>query len=95
MKLLGNLLLKARGVRFEPGTFHFESDYSNHATCITKKSRRMHNVGLTLVHRLRRWPNVEPALGERFFFPGNDCHRPLGAGVLNTPNHLTMESGRK
>ena len=23
------------------------------------------NVGLTLIHRLRRWPNIKPALGQR------------------------------
>ena len=28
------------------------------------------NAGLMLVHRLRRWPNINPALGQRLLFAG-------------------------
>ena len=28
------------------------------------------NVGLTLAHRLRRWPNISPTLGQRLVFAG-------------------------
>ena len=28
------------------------------------------NVGLLLVHRLRRWPNSKPTLGQRLIFAG-------------------------
>ena len=31
-------------------------------------TRRRPNVGLTLVHRLRRWPNVNPTLGVNLLF---------------------------
>ena len=31
----------------------------------------MTNVGLMLGHRQRRWPNINPALGERLVFAGN------------------------
>ena len=30
--------------------------------------RRWHNVCLLLAHRLRRWPNSKPALGQRLMF---------------------------
>ena len=29
------------------------------------RTRRLTNVGLMLVHRLRRWPNIKPALVKR------------------------------
>ena len=29
------------------------------------------NVGLMLAYRLRRWPNNNPTLGQRFVFAGN------------------------
>ena len=32
----------------------------------TTRTRRLTNVGLRLVHRLRRWPNIKPALVKRF-----------------------------
>ena len=35
--------------------------------------RRWPNVGLLLVHRLRRWPNRKPALRQRLMFLGWDC----------------------
>ena len=28
------------------------------------------NAGLMLVHRLRRWPNIKPTLGQRILFAG-------------------------
>ena len=33
--------------------------------------RRLPNVGLLLAHRLRRWPNSQPTLGQRLIFAGN------------------------
>ena len=32
--------------------------------------RRSPNTGLMLAHRLRRWSNINPALGERLVFAG-------------------------
>ena len=32
--------------------------------------RRWLNVGLLLAHRLRRWPNSKPTLGQRLMFAG-------------------------
>ena len=34
------------------------------------KTRRSSNAGTKLAHRLRRWPNIVPALGERPVFAG-------------------------
>ena len=34
--------------------------------------RRWTNVGLLLAHRLRRWPNSKPMLGQRLMFAGLD-----------------------
>ena len=31
---------------------------------------RWPSVGLMLAHRLRRWPNIKPALGQRLVFAG-------------------------
>ena len=31
---------------------------------------RWPDAGLMLAHRLRRWPNINPALGERLVFGG-------------------------
>ena len=33
------------------------------------------NVGLMLGHRLRRWPNIKPTLGECILFAGRCCSR--------------------
>ena len=33
-------------------------------------TRRSPNVGTMLANRLRRWPNIVPALGERLVFAG-------------------------
>ena len=32
--------------------------------------RRWPNIGLLLIHRLRRWPNGKPTLGQRLKFAG-------------------------
>ena len=37
---------------------------------IPANTRRSPNVGLLLAHRLRRWPNINPTLGERLVFAG-------------------------
>ena len=37
-------------------------------------SRNQPNVGSMLAHRLRRWPNVEPALGESLMFVRREVH---------------------
>ena len=34
-------------------------------------TRRVSNVGSMLVHRMRRWPSIEPTLGERLEFAGS------------------------
>ena len=34
---------------------------------------RIANAGLMLVHRLRRWPNIKPALAQRLVFVGVGC----------------------
>ena len=34
-------------------------------------TRRWSNAGLMLAHRLRRWANISPALGQRLVFTGN------------------------
>ena len=34
-------------------------------------TKRSPSAGLMLVHRLRRWPNIEPALGGRLALAGN------------------------
>ena len=37
---------------------------------IPADTRRWSNVGLTLAHRLRRWPNVSPTLDQHLVFAG-------------------------
>ena len=34
------------------------------------RTRRWPAAGLMLVHRLRRWPNIRPAAGQRLVFTG-------------------------
>ena len=51
-----------------------------HGSAITVRTRRRHNVGLKLVQRLRRWPNVTPTSAE------------IGALTLSTPNWSTEYS---
>ena len=36
------------------------------------------NAGLMLGHRLRRWPSIKPALGERLVFAGLSGSDPDG-----------------
>ena len=36
--------------------------------CILNNTMYLPNAGSMLVHRLRRWPNIEPALGRRLVF---------------------------
>ena len=36
---------------------------------INQQTSRLPNIGRTLAHRLPRWPNIKPALGERHVFP--------------------------
>ena len=40
-------------------------------------TRRSPDAGLMLVHRLRRWPNIKPASGERFVIAGYDLLRDM------------------
>ena len=40
-----------------------------HWVNIFQQTRNVHpNVGTMLAHRLRRWPNIVPTLGERLVF---------------------------
>ena len=51
--------------------------------CIPANMRRWPNVGLPLAHRLRRWLNSKPTLGQRLMFAGipDTC---TGAGKTQT-----------
>ena len=42
------------------------------------------NVGLMLVHRLRRWANIKPTLGQRLVFAGS------ANSVLDPRLHCTV-----
>ena len=44
--------------------FTFESPFC----AITANTRSSLNVGLMMAHRLRLWPSIKPALGERLVF---------------------------
>ena len=44
---------------------YYSNILANHS-----KTRRSPNVGSMLVHRLRRWPNIVPTLGESLMFAG-------------------------
>ena len=37
---------------------------------VVANTRRLLKIGSMLAHRLRRWANIEPALGERLVFAG-------------------------
>ena len=52
--------------------------------------RRYPNVGLLLAHRLRRWPNSKPTLGQRLMFGGRYRTRPCvdDKPPLETSNSL-------
>ena len=39
-------------------------------SAVSAKTNNQPNVGKTLGHRLRRWPNVVPTLGEHLVFAG-------------------------
>ena len=43
-------------------------------------TKRSANVGLMLAHRLRRWPNIKPPLGQRLVFPGIVSTCDVGGG---------------
>ena len=38
--------------------------------CVQTSTRRSPNAGLMLGHRRRRWPNINPALGQRLVLGG-------------------------
>ena len=40
---------------------------------IPESRRRLPNARLMLAHCIRRWPNINPALGKRFVFAGVMC----------------------
>ena len=41
-----------------------------HSSRTSANTRRWPNAGLMFTHRLRGWPNFNPALGQRLVFPG-------------------------
>ena len=41
-----------------------------YSTDYPANTRHSPNAGTMLVHRLRRWPNIVPALGERLVIAG-------------------------
>ena len=47
-------------------------------------TRRLPNAGAMLVHRLRRWTNIVPALGERLVFPASEH-------ILGPRTHMLAE----
>ena len=55
------------------GIFGSFSTHCRQSTLINSQqtpSTRLPNAGLVLAHRLRRWPNIKLALGERLVFAG-------------------------
>ena len=44
--------------------------YAEFTVIYPANTRRSPNVGLMLGHRLRRWSNITPTLGERLVFAG-------------------------
>ena len=43
------------------------------AARLAQQTRGSAIVGLMLVQRLRRWPNIKPTMSQRLLFAGNCC----------------------
>ena len=51
-------------------------------SCYPSKHDTLTNAGLMLVQRLRRWPNIKPALVKRVVFSGTELYRPRGIQLV-------------
>ena len=55
---------------------------------IISNTRRWTNAGLKLAHRLRRWPNINPALVQRLVFAGTGIHALHPVHYIRLPTML-------
>ena len=54
----------------------------------SENTRPWPSVGLMLVHRLRRWPNIKLTLGERVVFVVSACETSDNNLLFRTPHRL-------
>ena len=65
-----NMLMSMAGIRYSRNAMTSVIQLV-HAAQVTKVMRRSDNFGLTLGHRLRRWPEIKPTLGDASCLQGH------------------------